>query len=165
MQAADLNRAIERTLTVSPQRVEVRSPVETDLQPLPDVTCMVSAVNQVLLNLICNAAHAIEDKAKGGAPASEKGTIKVRHPDRRQRRHHRGERTPALAFPRTSETGFSSPSSPPRTWAEAVSRPAISRSIVVEKHHGTIDFESKVGVGTTFFVRLPVSPEAQERDG
>ncbi len=165
MQAADLNRAIERTLTVSRNEWKYVATVETDLQPLPDVTCMVSAVNQVLLNLICNAAHAIEDKAKGGAPASEKGTIKVAT-----------QTDGNVVTIAVSDTGVGIPENirdrvfEPFFTTKDVGRGsgqglAISRSIVVEKHHGTIDFESKVGVGTTFFVRLPVSPEAQERDG
>jgi len=37
----------------------------------------------------------------------------------------------------------------------------IARSIVVDKHDGSIDFESEVGVGTTFRIRLPLTSEAE----
>lgn len=166
MQPADLNRAIERTLTVSRNEWKYVANVETVLQPLPDVTCQVSAVNQVLLSLICNAAHAIEDKCKVRGPeVSEKGTIKVAT-----------QCDGNLVTISVSDTGAGIPEGlrdrvfEPFFTTKEVGRGsgqglALSRSIVVEKHHGTIDFESKVGVGTTFFVRLPVTPGAQERDG
>jgi len=37
---------------------------------------------------------------------------------------------------------------------------AISYSVIVKKHHGTISFESEVGKGTTFFIDLPVTGAA-----
>jgi len=162
---ADLNRAIERTLTVSRNEWKYVADVVTELQPLPDVMCQVSAVNQVLLNLICNAAHAIEDKVKaGGKEPTEKGTIRVAT--------QHDEKTVTISV---SDTGIGIPERvrdrifEPFFTTKAVGRGsgqglAISRSIVVEKHHGTIDFESKVGVGTTFRVHLPIAPEGHEGD-
>jgi two-component system, NtrC family, sensor kinase len=172
MSPADLNRAIERTLTVSRNEWKYVAEVETVLEPLPEVTCQVSAVNQVLLNLICNAAHAIEDKLKprapskagGGPVVKEKGKIRIATQSDGQ-----------VVTISVSDTGVGIPEGvrdrifEPFFTTKEVGRGsgqglAISRSIIVEKHHGTLDFESKVGVGTTFRIRLPVEPEAQERD-
>jgi PAS domain S-box-containing protein len=75
---ADLNRAIETTLLVARNEYKYCATVETCLQPLPLVNCNVNELNQVFLNLIVNAAHAIE--AAGHDVGSREG---VRHRDRR----------------------------------------------------------------------------------
>ena len=41
---------------------------------------------------------------------------------------------------------------------------AIARSIIVEKHGGTLDFETEEGVGTTFIIRLPIAPDDAEEE-
>ena len=59
--AVDLNRAIESTLTVASNEWKYVAEVETDFAPdLPLVPCLAGEINQVFLNLIVNAAHAIQ---------------------------------------------------------------------------------------------------------
>ena len=63
MQSVDLNRALESTLTVCRNEWKYVAEVVTDLDPeLPLACCLPGACNQVFLNLIINAAHAIADK-------------------------------------------------------------------------------------------------------
>jgi signal transduction histidine kinase len=127
--------------------------VTTEFGDLPPVLCHVGDMNQVFLNLIVNAAHAIEDvvKKSGGM-----GTIRVRT-----------SREDSLARIDIIDSG----SGIPETIRHRVFDPffttrevgkgtgqglAIARSVVVTKHGGTLTFESEVGKGTTFTIRLPI---------
>jgi signal transduction histidine kinase len=155
MSPVDINQAIHSTLTIARGEYKQVAEVETDLAPLPLVSCHAGEVNQALLNLIVNAAHAIEDGQRGGAL----GRIGVRT------RLEGGEVVIAVQdsgigippeirdrifdpFFTTKETG--------RGTGQGL---AIVRS-VVQKHAGSLTFESELGVGTTFFIRLPVQDRA-----
>ena len=72
---ADLNDAINTTLTVCRNEYKYVADVELELGDLPEVVCNIGELNQVFLNLIINAAHAIEDKVAGTA---QRGTITLR---------------------------------------------------------------------------------------
>jgi PAS domain S-box-containing protein len=74
---ANLNKAIESTLTVSRNEWKYVARLETDLDPdLPPVLCLQGEVNQAILNLVVNAAHAIEE-VLGGRHTGRLGAIKV----------------------------------------------------------------------------------------
>ena len=124
---------------------------------LPAVECTVGDLNQVFLNLFINAAHAIADVVKG---TDTRGTIRV------------VTRTEGDAVViAISDTGGGIPEAvrakifDPFFTTKEVGRGsgqglAIARSIVAEKHGGTITFETEIGRGTTFFIRLPLAPGA-----
>src|SRR2546427_309448 len=61
---ADLNHAIETTLIVAHNEYKYAATIETKFGPLPEVMCNVGELNQVFLNLIVNAAHAIQESGK-----------------------------------------------------------------------------------------------------
>jgi two-component system, NtrC family, sensor kinase len=151
---ADINRAIRNTLIISANEVKYVADVELDLGELPEVLCYASELNQVFLNLVVNAAHAISDVTKGTS-ARGKIAITTRHvePDVIVSIADTGTGIPEElrskifdAFFTTKEVG--------KGTGQGL---AIARMIVVEKHRGTLSFESQVGVGTTFHVRLPVA--------
>jgi PAS domain S-box-containing protein len=155
MAAADLNKALLSTLTVARNELKYVSDVETDLGDLPLVVCNVGDLNQVFLNLLVNAAHAIGDVVKG---TGAKGKIRVRTV---------AEGKAVLIT--ISDTGGGIPEAirtriyDPFFTTKEVGRGtgqglAIARSVVVERHKGSLTFESEVGKGTTFFVRLPLNP-------
>jgi signal transduction histidine kinase len=157
MAAADLNRALASTLIVARNETKYVADVTTDFGDLPAVECCLGDLNQVFLNLLVNAAHAIEDATKG---TGTKGTITI------QTRHEDGH--VRIAF---SDTGSGIPEAvrgkvfEPFFTTKAVGRGtgqglAISRSIVVDKHSGTLTFDTEMGVGTTFWISLPVSSRA-----
>ncbi|HEX7670587.1 MAG TPA: response regulator, partial [Polyangiaceae bacterium] len=75
MGRADLNRAIKNTVTIAHSEYKYVAELETDLGDLPLVNCHINDINQVVLNLIVNAAHAIGDVVKG---TDEKGRIQIR---------------------------------------------------------------------------------------
>lgn len=150
----NLNHAIESTITVARNEWKYVADVETEFDPsLPQISCQPGEFNQVILNLIVNAAHAINDVVgKGG---SKKGKIRVQ----------------TLNFPewveiRIGDTGSGIPEKvrarifDPFFTTKEIGKGtgqglAIARSVVVDKHGGSIDFETEDGKGTTFVIRLP----------
>jgi PAS domain S-box-containing protein len=152
--ATDLNRAIESTLTVARNEWKYVAEVVTDLDPsLPLVPCHSGDFNQVILNLLTNGAHAIATKVK---ETGEKGTIGVQT-----------RRVDGWAEIRVRDTGTGIPPEiqskifDPFFTTKEVGKGtgqglAISHSVVVDKHGGSISFETEVGRGTEFIVRLPL---------
>jgi PAS domain S-box-containing protein len=150
----DLNRAIESTITVSRNEWKYVAETETDFDPsLPLISCLASEFNQVILNLIVNAAHTIAD-ARGRSPI-EKGKITVRT-----------RNCPDWVEIRIQDTGLGIPLKvrdrifDPFFTTKEVGKGtgqglAIARSVVVDKHGGSIHFETEEGKGTTFVIRLP----------
>ena len=149
---ADLNRALMNTLTVVRNELKYVAEVETDLRDLPPVNCAVGDINQVFLNLLINAAHAIGDVVRD---SGRKGRIRV---------HSEAEDSMVLVS--ISDTGSGIPERirerifDPFFTTKEVGRGtgqglAIARSIV-DRHQGTLTFESTIGKGTTFYIRLPV---------
>lgn len=156
-QAVDLNAAIASTITVSRNEWKYVAEMVTDFDPeLPRVVCLPGDINQVVLNLIINAAHAIADKL-GPAPTA-KGRITL------------GTRRDGdWVEIRVEDTGVGIPKEirnrvyDPFFTTKPVGRGtgqglAIAHSIVTEKHGGTIHFESELGQGTKFYIRLPLRP-------
>jgi PAS domain S-box-containing protein len=153
-QAVDLNKAIESTVTVARNEWKYVADVVLDLDPfLPLVPCRPDELNQVFLNIIINAAHAIAEKQ--GREPSEKGTITVK-----TRKNGSG----VEIF--ISDTGGGIPEGirsrifDPFFTTKEVGKGtgqglAISHSVIVEKHGGTINFETALGQGTTFIIHLP----------
>lgn len=154
----DINRGIESTILVSKHEWKYVAEITTDLDPeLPPVPCLAGEFNQVILNLIVNAAHAISDTAQG---ASHKGEI---HITTRQD-------GPSVEI-RVSDNGCGIPESiqskvfDPFFTTKPVGKGtgqglALAHSVIVQKHHGTIRLESQPGTGTTFVIHLPLAPEA-----
>jgi PAS domain S-box-containing protein len=159
--AADLNRALQSTLTIARNEYKYVANMEVELGEIPPVVCHLSDLNQVFLNLIVNAAHAIGDVV---GSSGDMGTIRVRTCDEG-------------AFVRIdiADTGAGIP----EAIRERVFEPffttkpigvgsgqglAIARSIVVDSHGGTLTFESEVGKGTSFHIRVPVGAQSASSD-
>lgn len=156
---ADVNDIIGTTLTVSRNEYKYVADVELDLDPsLPEIDCLQNELHQVFLNMIVNAAHAIESKLSKTDETKGLITIKTHREDERvvislsddgcgiKKEHceHIFEQ-----FFTTKEVG--------RGTGQGL---ALSRALIVERHQGTIDFESEEGVGTTFLIRLPITQQS-----
>lgn len=151
----DLNHAIENTITVARNEWKYIADLETEFdKSLPHVKCLPGEFNQVILNLIVNAAHAIADALPKGS--SGKGKIRVET-----------RKLPTCAEIRISDTGTGIPEAirnrifDPFFTTKEVGKGtgqglAIARSVVVDKHGGTIRFETEEGKGTTFILCLPL---------
>jgi PAS domain S-box-containing protein len=150
----DLNRAIENTVTVSRNEWKYVANVTTDFDPaLPVVPCLPGEMNQVFLNLIVNAAHAIADEKK--RHPEREGVINIstrKDGDFVQIRvSDNGTGIPAEVQTKVFEPFFTTKSLGEGTGQGL----AIARSVVVEKHGGKISFETESGRGTVFSIQLP----------
>src|SRR5262249_43268367 len=137
----DLNRAIECTITVARNEWKYVADMETHFDStLPLISCQPGEFNQVILNLIVNAAHAIGDVV--GKDGASKGKITV------HTQNH-----PESAEIRIGDTGAGIPESirarifDPFFTTKEIGKGtgqglAIARSVVVDKHGGTIHFET-----------------------
>jgi len=160
-QPTDINKAIESTVAVARHEWKYVSLVVTDLDNnLPLVPCLVSEFNQVILNLIVNAAQAIA--AAGAEGLRDKGKITIRT-----------SRTGDWAEIAVVDTGTGIPQHLQSRVFEPffTTKPvgqgtgqglALAHSVIVKQHQGQIWFETEVGCGTTFYIRLPLQmpPEA-----
>ncbi|MDR3439837.1 FIST N-terminal domain-containing protein [Telmatospirillum sp.] len=151
----NINRAIESTATVCRNVWKTVAKVEMNFEPsIPPVLCFASEMNQVFLNLIVNAAHAIETSGK---PLPGKITITTRYD---------GESV--IVEVADSGTGI------PEELRERIFDPffttkevgkgtgqglAICRDVVVSKHGGSLEAGGIVGEGAVFTIRLPVGVE------
>ncbi len=160
MTPIDLNHAIENTLTVCRNEWKYVADLITEFDPLlPSVPCLPGELNQVVLNLLVNAAHAIDDRLKGGK--GEKGTITV------STRHDAGSvevrvRDTGTGIPEHARDRIFDPFFTTKPVGRGTGQGlAIARSVVVDKHGGDIGFETELGVGTTFIIRLPLSAGAR----
>jgi signal transduction histidine kinase len=154
---ADLNRAIINTVEISRNEWKYVADLQLDLQPdLPPVPCLLGEIQQVVLNLVVNAAHAI---AEAEADSGRKGTIVVTtravEETVEMRVQDSGTGIPESARPRIFEPFFTT-KPVGRGTGQGL---AISRDVVVRKHRGSITFETEAGRGTTFTVRLPLHPD------
>jgi PAS domain S-box-containing protein len=151
----DINRAIETTLTVCRSEWKYVAEAATEFDgELPPVSCHASQFNQVILNLVVNAAHAIGDVVGDGAQGKGRIEISTRRAgeDVEIRVKDSGTGIPAPVQEHIFEPFFTTKG----VGKGSGQGLALARSIVVEKHGGTIDFETEEGKGTTFIVRLPL---------
>jgi len=156
--AVDINKAVENTVLVARNEWKYVADVDTDLDPeLPTVHCLPGDFNQVILNVLINAAHAIGDVVRD-TPAKGRIIITTR-------------REGDMVRLSISDTGTGIPEKnrekifDPFFTTKEVGRGtgqglAIVHDIVVEKHDGTIDVESELGKGSTFHIRIPIGGDA-----
>ncbi len=152
VEAVDLNGALESTLIMAHNEYRFVADLDARYGELPSVACRGGEISQVLLNLVVNAAHAMATVAQR---TKRRGTLTVRT--------FRDGDSIAIAI---GDTGDGIPPQlhdrifDPFFTTKAVGQGtgqglAIART-VVERHRGSLTFESTLGVGTVFTVRLPV---------
>lgn len=161
MTLTDINHAIDNTIAVSRNEWKYVADIITNLDAkLPMTPCVPGPFNQVILNIIVNAAHAITDVVNDGSRGKGTITIATSHDD--------DEWTEI----RISDTGKGiSPDIAKRIYNPFFTTKdvgkgtgqglAIARSVIVETHKGSLDFESEMGKGTTFIIRLPLSMKTE----
>jgi two-component system, NtrC family, sensor kinase len=161
MEPADLNHAIERALVLARGELKHVARVDTSFGPLEALDCHVGGLSQVFLNLVVNAAHAIEEReARQPGPEWER-VIAVKT-----------WQAGAEVFVSIRDTGCGIPPAlleriyEPFFTTKPVGKGSgqglpLVRNVVVNQHHGKVELESTVGVGTTFTLRLPVHATRQ----
>ena len=156
----DLNHAIENTIAFSRNAWKYVARVETALdRNMPLVPCRLDQINQVTLNLIVNASHAIADTIGDGTNGL--GTIRI------ETAYADGWATLRFAdtgsgIPEAVRSRIFDPSFTTKPMGKGTGQGLfLAHVIIVQEHGGEIRFESELGKGTTFVIRLPVNPEAE----
>lgn len=159
----DINHGIQVTITIS--KNEWKYVADVDFKPatnLPDVYCLQDELNQVILNMIINSAHAIQEKID--REKNDKGLISIET-----------LREGDFAVIKISDNGKGikqeniSKIFDPFFTTKQVGKGtgqglAISHDIIVNKHGGQINVDSKYGVGTTFTIKIPIYNHDEHKD-
>jgi two-component system, NtrC family, sensor kinase len=159
MALVNLNQAVQSTLVIARNEYKYVADVEAEYGEIPPVTCYAGEVNQAILNIVVNAAHAIAEKNGG---TEERGRIALRT-------WTEGD----SVLISIGDTGGGIPDSirervfDPFFTTKEVGKGtgqglAIARSVIHDKHGGELTFETQPGHGTTFFIRLPISASARD---
>ena len=149
----DINEAIESTVTVASNEWKDVAELTLDLdESLPLVPCRPGEFNQVILNLVVNAADAIADANDNGAKGQLTVSTQLRGDHAEIKVSDTGTGIPEAAQPRIFDPFFTT-KEVGRGTGQGL---AISRSVVIDKHDGTLTFETRRGKGTTFTIRLPL---------
>ena len=146
-QYADVHSGIDTTLNIVANEIKYKATVEKHYGKLPEIKCLASQLNQVFMNLLVNAAQAIQSKGVITiATGSSEGWVWIRISDN-------GCGIAPENLKRVFEPFF--------TTKPVGSGTGLGLSLsysIVNKHGGRIDVASKPGVGTVFTIRLPVVP-------
>lgn len=151
-QLCNLYQGIESTLNVVNNEVKYKADVVKEFADLPLVQCIPSQINQVILNLLVNAAHSMGTK---------RGLIHIRTGCDEQHVwievQDNGSGIPKDVVPRIFEPFYTTKPVGQGTGL------GLSLSYgIVQKHHGEITLNTELGVGTTFRVTLPISQSEDE---
>ena len=153
----DLNRAIQSTITVATNEWKYVAEIRTEFDPaLPHVTCLPGEFNQVILNMLVNAAHAITDVVGDGARG--KGVITVTTRQVGEFAEIRISDTGCGITPEIREKIFDPFFTTKQVGKGTGQGLAIAHDVIVNKHGGTIGLESEPGKGSTFIIKIPVNP-------
>ena len=151
-QRVQINEIVESALELAKTEFRSRIAAATDFGSLPEVECQPHLLSQAILNLVTNAGQAIEGTGKitvGTRLEGDSVHIWVTDTGRGIRQEDR---------PKVLKKGFTTK---PLGVGTGLGLLMVQR-IVAEDHGGSVDFESEIGRGTTFHVRIPVR---QKRKG
>ena len=143
--SADLHEGLDSTLTLAAHLLKTRITVQREYGELPHVLCYPNQLNQVFLNLIVNAAQAIEGE----------GTITIRT------RQADGSvvveiRDTGCGIPPENLTKIFDPGFTTKGVGVGTGLGLAICYRIVANHQGRIEVESTVGAGTTFRITLPI---------
>ncbi len=156
----DLNRVIETTLTVANSEFKYVAELEKDLGELPEVMCIAGDLNQVILNLVVNAAHAVEERMKSDpAPGIIRVATRVDGDHVVIEVQDNGTGVPEELKKKVFDPFFTTKEVGKGTGQGL----ALAHRIVVERHGGELRLLTPEGGGTTFVIRLPIA-EVQAHD-
>ena len=150
-EASDLVQGIESTLTICSNEIKYKAEVVKDYSALPLVECIPSQINQVILNLLVNAAQAIDERGQITLATRLNGdTAEIEISDTGKG---------------IAEENLSKIFDPFFTTKPIGKGTGLGLSLsygIIQRHHGTLSAKSKVGEGTSFLIRLPLTQPAEE---
>ncbi|MHB2249586.1 ATP-binding protein [Pseudomonas fitomaticsae] len=145
-QRANLQQGIESTLNIVAGELKYKADVIKEYQDLPDIECLPSQINQVIMNLVVNAAQAM---------GPERGTITLRTGMQGETAIIEVADTGSGIAPEILQKIFD----PFFTTKPVGQGTGLGLSLsygIVKKHGGEISVRSSLGAGTTFRVELPL---------
>jgi len=151
----DINKAIETTITVARNEWKYVAEVETHFaSDLPSVLCHAGEFNQVILNLLINAAQAIAQSVGDGSQGKGKIVVSTSHDEgwAEISISDTGAGIPEAVRSRVFEPFFTTKPVGKGTGQGL----ALAHTAIVRRHGGKIWFDSEVGKGTTFYIRIPL---------
>jgi signal transduction histidine kinase len=163
MMAIDINNAIKSTISVARNEWKYVAEIETEFdQNLPKVLCLPGQFNQAMLNLIVNAGHAIKEKHRLTEEENKLGNIKITTKKMGRWVEIQIQDT-GTGIPKDIWTRIYDPFFTTKDVGKGTGQGLASvHFIVVEKHHGAIEFKTQDGVGTTFTIRLPIDGDIND---
>jgi two-component system NtrC family sensor kinase len=148
---SDINEGLESTLSIAWNELKYKATVQKEYGQLPKIWCNMGQLNQVFLNILVNAAHAIEEQGEIRiATHTENGSVRIAISDSGGGIAPENVRRIFDPFFTTKEVGKGTGLGL-----------AIAYDIIVNKHGGVIEVESEPGRGSTFTITLPVKKEAE----
>lgn len=142
---ADLHRGIETTLNVVNNELKYKADVVKDFGDLPEVECIISQINQVVMNLLVNAAHAIDDFGKISIRTRQEADLVVIEVE-----------DTGSGISRENINRIFEPFYTTKPIGKGTGLGLSLSFNIIEKHSGQIDVESTPGKGTWFRITLPV---------
>lgn len=143
--AADLHKCIETTLSVAQNEIKYKANIIREFGQLPPIDCIASQINQVIMNITVNAAHAIADF----------GTIHIRTGTRDDKAwieiEDNGSGIPEDIVKRIFEPFYTT-----KPIGKGTGLGLSLSQTIIDRHNGTIEIDSRVGRGTKFTIWLPV---------
>ncbi len=151
---ADLNDCLRSTLNIVHNELKYKARVTTDLASIPPVLCRPGEINQVFLNLLVNACHALQGQGEVRvATRAEEDAVVVTVADT------------GCGIPEEIRGRIFDPFFTTKPVGQGTGLGLTISYDIVRKHGGTLTFESEVGKGTTFRIRLPVGSEGEGHGG
>lgn len=146
----NLNQGIEDTLMIANNSIKYNAVVNLELSEIPTIEALGSEINQVILNMLINASHAIKCNSK-------QGIINIRT-------YQKGNQVileiedNGIGIPKEFLVKVFDPFFTTKPVGEGTGLGlSISYDIIVNKHNGKIDVRSEVGKGTTFIIQIPIN--------
>jgi len=150
MQFADINKAIEDTLTIVWNEVKYKAAIEKEYGELPPVKCNISEIKQVLVNLLVNASHAINEKGMIKIiTSSEFGYATIKISDN------------GCGIPEDKLKRIFDPFYTTKPVGKGTGLGLWISSTIIQKHNGFLTVESKPDFGSTFTIRIPIENSQQ----
>ena len=158
-EAYDLNKGIENSLLIAQNEIKYVATVEQKLGNIPLIEAIGSEINQVLLNIIINAVHAIKMKE-----IDAMGIIKLSTENDEEFVYCIIEDNGIGIAPEHLKQMFN-PFFTTKPVGEGTGLGlSISYDIIVNQHHGTITGESQVGIGSKFTMTLPIHQQSTQSE-
>lgn len=151
---ADLHKGLDSTLNVVWNEVKYKADVIKNYGDIPSVECIASQINQVFMNLIINASHAIE----------EKGTIIITTRNYNDNKVQISIKDDGKGIEKKHIKRLFEPFFTTKPIGKGTGLGLSLSFNIIKKHHGSIDVNSEVGKGTEFIITLPVDKKFQDTD-